>query len=275
MTGWTLDDIPWERFDRTRVDPDIVPLIKAACLVEYNADDYRRYLEDVFADDPKVRKAVEGWSREEVQHGLALGRWATLADPAFDFDRAFRAFTTRYKLPLGASESVRGSRTGEMIARCMVETGTSSYYTALADATREPVLKAICRNIAHDEIAHYWLFYNHMRRYLDSEHLGMWARVRVAFSRIAETEDDELASAYFAANGDGGQYDRAANFDAYRRVALRYYRPWHVERGAGMVFKAVGVPPETRSGRFLTRLVCMMFFLKFFLKTRRMISAAA
>jgi enoyl-[acyl-carrier-protein] reductase (NADH) len=40
-------------------------------------------------------------------------------------------------LPLDVTDSVRGSRTSELIARCMVETGTSSYYTALAEAGRE------------------------------------------------------------------------------------------------------------------------------------------
>ncbi|MGE0746395.1 MAG: ferritin-like domain-containing protein [Rhodospirillales bacterium] len=269
MPAWTLNDIPWEKFDRSRVDPTIVPIVKAASLVEYNADDYRRYLCEIFPEDPKVQKAIDGWSREEVQHGLALGRWAEMVDPDFNFHESFKRFTELFHLPHGATESVRGSRTGEMIARCMVETGTSSYYSALADATDEPVLKAICRNIANDEIAHYWLFYNQMQRFIEVEQLGFWQRLRIAMGRIAETEDDELASAYYAANGRDMPYDRRANFEAYRCAALRYYKPTHVERGAGMVFKAIGVPPESRFGRMLTRVACTMFFAK----VRRMIAA--
>ena len=30
MKHWTLDDIPWERFDRSRVDPEVVKIVKAA-----------------------------------------------------------------------------------------------------------------------------------------------------------------------------------------------------------------------------------------------------
>ena len=48
-----------------------------------------------------------------------------------------------YKLPLDAASSVRGSRTGELIARCMVETGTSSYYTALGEAPQRLVGDAL------------------------------------------------------------------------------------------------------------------------------------
>ena len=175
MAGWTLADIPWDDFDPARVDPDIVPIVKAASLVEYNAEDYRDYLNGVFHDDPRMRTAVDGWAEEEVQHGVALGRWAKMADPEFDFESSFARFREGFRLPLGVNDSVRGSRSGELVARCMVETGTNTYYSALAQATDEPVLKEICRRIAADEFAHYCLFHTHMKRYLEREALGFWS----------------------------------------------------------------------------------------------------
>ena len=57
------------------------------------------------------------------------------------------------------ASSIRGSKRGEMIARCVVESGTSSYYSAIRDATDEPVLKEIAGRIAADEYRHYKLFY--------------------------------------------------------------------------------------------------------------------
>lgn len=241
MAGWTLDDIPWDAFDRSRIDPDVVAVIKAAAIVEYNAGDYRTYLNRVFHDDPRVLKAIDGWADEEILHGRALAKWAELADPSFSFDRSFKIFVDGYCLPLEADQSVRGSRTGELIARCMVETGTSSFYTALAEATDEPALKAICRKIAADEFAHYNLFHRHMTRYLAKEKLGMWGRFKIAVGRIAESEDDELAYAYYAANNSAQAYDRKANASAYGRGAFRYYTPSIVRRGISMVFQAIGL----------------------------------
>lgn len=241
MAGWTVDDIPWDAFDSSRVDPDIVPMIKAAAIVEYNAGDYRTYLNRVFHDDERVLKAVDGWANEEVIHGIALGKWAELADPSFEFNASFQKFIKGFSLPLDADQSVRGSRTGELIARCMVETGTSSYYTALAEATDEPALKAICQKIAEDEFAHYHLFHRHLVRYLATEKLGIWGRLKVAIGRIAESEDDELAYAYYAANGSGQPYDRKANASAYGNGAFRYYTPSIVQHGIGMVFHAIGL----------------------------------
>ena len=251
MGGWTLDDIPWQAFDRSRIDPAIVPVIKAASLVEYNAGDYRTYLCNVFHDDPRAIKAIEGWAAEEVQHGLALGRWAEMADATFDFAASFARFTEGYQIPVDASSSVRGSRSGELIARCIVETGTSSYYSALADATDEPVLKALCGRIAADEFAHYHLFHTHLKRYLEREGLGPWRRIRVAIGRIRESNDDELAYAYHAANRAGEPYDRRSAAAAYGMTAFSYYTPAVIEDAIDMIFRAIGMSRARRTGRVI------------------------
>ena len=52
MGHWTLESINWDRFDPSKVDPEIVRNIKAAAMVERNGDDYGVYLRRVFADDP-------------------------------------------------------------------------------------------------------------------------------------------------------------------------------------------------------------------------------
>jgi rubrerythrin len=252
MGAWTLDDISWRDFDPARVDPQIVPLVKAASLVEANAADYRAYLKNVFRDDDRFCRAVENWTAEEQQHGAALARWARLADPEFDFDAAFRRFTEGFRIDVDARTSVRGSRTGELVARCMVETGTNSFYTALAEKTDEPVLKEICRRIADDEHAHYWLFHRHMARYLRQERLGFFRRLGVALGRIAESEDDELAYAWFAANGGDRPYDRRRDSRTYERHALACYTPEVIRRAVAMIFNAVGLHAHGLSGRAAT-----------------------
>jgi hypothetical protein len=163
-------------------------------------------------------------------------------------------FADAIRLPVGVEQSVRGSRCAELIARCMVEVGTSSYYTALSEASTEPVLKEVCRRIAADELRHYKLFYTHMKRYQVQEGLSRWQRLLVALRRAGETDDDELAFAYYAANGARGAYVRKRCNRAYVRRAYQFYRPHHVERGVAMVFKAVGLKPHGRLCLLLTRL---------------------
>jgi hypothetical protein len=254
MSNWTLDDIPWDRFDPGKVDADLLVVAKTASLVERNAADYATYLCNVFADDEAFCTAAVNWAEEETQHGVALGRWAKLADPSFDFDDALRRFVAGYRIPLASTESVRGSRSGELIARCVVESGTSSFYSAVRDSTDEPAMKAIAHRIAGDEFRHYKLFYAYLQRYLPQERLWRLQRVRVASGRFLEVDDDELSFAYHCANcPESEPYDRRRANAAYTHLASRFYRRSHVERAAGMMLKACGVRPDGWFGRATRR----------------------
>jgi len=243
---WKICELPWDQFDSDKVNPDILNIIKAAALVEYNAHDYAAYLVNVFPNDPAFQQAAKDWSLEEVQHGEALGLWAEHADPKFNFKNAVARYTAGYQINTQAAESIRGSQAGELIARCIVETGTSSYYTALGDATSEPVLKALCRHIAADELRHYKLFYDYLKRYLEIEGLSRLGRLKIGLSRMQESEDDELAYAYYAANtAPDAVYDHKTYTSAYMIRAYPFYQRNHVERVVAMVFKACGFKPHT------------------------------
>ena len=93
MKHWRIEDVDWRRFDPLRVEPRIVPLVKASAMVERNGTVYAIYLNSVFRDDAVFCRAADHWADEEVQHGDALGKWAMLADPSWNCEAAF----TRYK----------------------------------------------------------------------------------------------------------------------------------------------------------------------------------
>ena len=241
MKHWRIEDVDWDRFEPARVDPDVLRIVKAASVVERNGVDYAAYLKNVFTDDPAFGDASDNWAVEEVQHGDALGHWAMLAEPGWNYPAAFERYRASYHIPSEGDASVRGSRTGELIARCMVETGTSSFYTALADSTDEPVLKLICKQIAADEYRHFKLFYDHMHRYLKRERLGVLRRTRIALGRVTESEDDELAYAYHCTNEpEDMAYDHGRCIAAYMTRTMGCYRQHHIDRAMGMMFKTIG-----------------------------------
>ena len=243
---WTLHDIAWQSFEPHKVDPDVLLGVKAASMVESHSDDYVVYLCNVFHDDPTFQNEVKRWGDEELQHGCALRRWAEIADPDWDFDDAFARFRKGHVLPLNATDSIRGSRTSELIARCVVEVGTSSFYSALRDSVDEPVLKQICGNIAADEFRHYKLFYKNSRHYRGLEKSTLLARFWVAMSRALETDDDELAYAFYCGSGDSRPYDRQIYYRAYAGWAICHYRFGHVAHGINMALKAIGISPQSR-----------------------------
>ena len=239
--NWKIDDLPWEQFDRTCVDPNILRIVKAAALVEYNAADYSTYLTNVFGDNADFCRHVRVWENEETQHGAALGAWAERADPSFNFQAAFARYRVGYRINLETDTSIRGSQSGELVARCVVEAGTSSYYTALGQGTREPVLQALCRHIAADEVRHYKMFYSYLEKSWSKEQLGRLKRLKIGLGRVKESEDDELAYAYFAANmPEGAVFNRSLYSSAYMACAFPLYQLDNLEQMATLVARACG-----------------------------------
>lgn len=240
---WHLEQFDWSAVVPARVTPGLLQTVKTAALVEANSADYVVYLRNVFRDDNAFVAAAELWGEEEALHGAALARWAQAVDPTFNFDAALARFRAGYQLPLDASESVRGSRTGELVARCIVESGTCSFYSAMRDYSPDPVLRAICHCIAQDEAGHYQLFATHLQRYQQAEPISFLRRLRVALGRVDETGDDELAYAFFSANvpPDTERYDRKRCASAYWHRAMALYQPRHLLAAARMIVKAAGV----------------------------------
>jgi rubrerythrin len=249
---WTLADVRWHLFDASAVDATLLAAIKAAALVEYNAPDYVSYLKRVFRNSPpETLTWIERWGAEERQHGTALGRWAETADPDFKLEEAFARFRKGYT-PVHFTEddadSVRGSRRGEMIARCVVESGTSSYYSAIRDATEEPVLKEVAGRIAADEYRHYKLFYETLHKQ-DEPDMSFLKKLWVAVGRVRESNDDELAYAYYCANVPLEQelarpYSRKLYSRLAARTGMTIYRRRHIQKLVQMVAKAVGANPH-------------------------------
>jgi hypothetical protein len=250
--GWTLEDIEWGKFDSSKVEPGLLAAVKAAALVELNAPDYVKYLKRIFNDgSSQTLTAIEQWGCEESQHGTALGRWAEMADPSFRLDDAFARFREGY-VPThftdGDEESIRGSKRGEMIARCVVESGTSSYYSAIRDATEEPVLKEIAGRIAADEYRHYRLFFDTLNAQSEPD-LSFWRKLLVAVGRIDESDDDELSYAYYCANVLPQQvsqapYVRRECAKAAYVASMSIYRPRHIKKLTHLVAKAIGAEPR-------------------------------
>jgi len=248
--AWSLDAIAWSALAPERVDPELLEAVKAAALVEANSADYVRYLHNVFADDPAFREAASYWGVEERQHGDALGRWAEAVDPAFSYEQSLARFRAGYRIPVEARQSVRGSCAGELVARCVVESGTCSFYSAIRDRTAEPVLKQIAGFIAQDEARHYRLFKTHLERYLAHRKLGFFERCRIAYARVAEADDDELAYAYYSANiatlPAPREYERRACARAYSRRTLQLYELKHLRAALHMILNAANINPAGR-----------------------------
>jgi len=260
---WTLDDIDWSALKPDVVTLELLSAVKTAALVEANSADYVVYLNNVFRDDPEFCAVADRWGDEEIQHGEALGRWAELVDPSFNFKQRLAHFRRLYQIPLEAEVSVRGSQAGELLARCVVESGTCSYYAALRDFSADPVLRQICALISRDESRHYRLFKLHAERY---KKLNLFKRIKIAIGRVAEASDDELGYAWHAATarlGDiGVSYNREECAGTYNRIATSMYKKVHIDSAVHMVVTAIGLKARGIASKVLSNMIWRVFQAK-------------
>jgi hypothetical protein len=260
--AWKFEDINWSLFDLQKVDPIMLRVMKAGSVVEHNGSDYGLYLKNVFKGDTLFEKEITGWSQDEIKHGKVLAAWIKMADPSFNFEDRFKAYVEGFPIATDSTESIRGSRACELITRCMVEIGTSSFYTAVKETTEEPLLKHICNKIAADELRHYKLFYTHFQRYQTQEKLSVFKRLQIAISRLLENEDDELAFAYYTANGETAPYDRKRYTQLYGKSVYSYYRRDNVTRSMALFCKAIGLNPQGWAHKLLSFLAFKVLSLK-------------
>ena len=260
MGNWNLDDIDWESFDKGKVDNNLLKVVRAASMVEYRSADYVAYLNNIFSDDRIFLSDVDKWGIEEKLHGQALAKWVSLADPSFDFFDSYNKFKANYNIDLNKKISIRGSKTGELLSRCVVEIGTSSFYSAISDYSEEPVLKQICKLIARDEFAHYSLFKRYMINYQRADKLNFIKKFYIAIGRAFEVSDDELSYAFYAGNSIEGNYNRKIANKAYASCALPLYKDYHLEKGIRMFLKALGFSRVSYVSEKLSKL--MVFVLK-------------
>jgi rubrerythrin len=199
---WSVEDIDFSRIDlaRARPDEDLFYLVACASFVECGSDLYTHNLVQYYQGDPEVEQWLrEQWEQEELQHGAALRAYVAHVWPEFDWERAYRGFLEEYSQYCKV-ELLEPTRAQELAARCVVETGTSTYYRALARATDEPVLKHLAGLIANDEVNHYKHFYQYFRRYRRQEKVGR-SRVFGTLSRRTlelKSEDADCAIRHVA-----------------------------------------------------------------------------
>lgn len=154
---WSLADVPYGAIDPQKIvaDTDWFYLLAGASFVEILSDLYTRNLVSYYADDEEAVAWLETeWQPEEMQHGRALRQYVETVWPDFDWEWAFAGFRQDYT-PYCRTELLGPSRALEMAERCVVETGTSSFYAMIQAASPEPVLAQLASRIRNDEVHHY------------------------------------------------------------------------------------------------------------------------
>lgn len=245
---WSMDAIRYSDIARDAVEDDalLFQIVASASFIEITSDLYTENLIEYFRDDPElVDWLAQHWEPEELQHGAALKRYVETAWPEFDWQRAYAGFFAEYSRCCSL-ENLAPTRALEMVARCVVETGTASFYRMLAEAAPEPILHQIASNIAADEVRHYKNFYYFFRRYRASEHPGRTAVLKTLWDRAQEVDTEDAYIAFkhvFRVSKPEAEF-QPADYETFRtgvRRMGREYFPYGM--ALKMFLKPLGLAP--------------------------------
>ncbi len=258
MGSWTLDDIPWDCFERSKLDPEIC--VRIASRRRRSSSITARPMPIISAGfSPTTRRSRKPRGAGARRRSSTEPRWrAGPGSPTPNSISSGRLPGFRpgsgwiSTAPARAAARARGkwwraassrSAPAPIIPRC-ARRRRSRYCRKSAAISRPDELAPLPASFIRTSTA-VW------RR----EPIGRLARLAsVALGRVAESEDDELAYAYYAANAGELTYDRRHYSRAYASRAFGLYRPHHVERGIAMLLKAVGLTPNGRLAVLLSRL---------------------
>jgi rubrerythrin len=247
---WSLDDIPWHLVHRDAVwrNQGLFYMVAAASLMESATDLYTENLIDYFAGDDEITSWLKDyWLPEELQHGRALRRYVETAWPDFPWERVRAGFIEEFR-PF-CDEALEAARALEMASRCVVETGTASFYTCLSRASPDPVLAQLTRHIAADEVGHYKHFYRFFRKYREIERPGRAAVAPALWRRLRMTGGEDrlvVLKHIYAARRPGAPFDARVYRDVHRqcRALMRPHFP--AEMSVRMLLKPLALGLQTQ-----------------------------
>jgi hypothetical protein len=190
---WRLEDVGIDAVDAAGVrdDETLFYLLVSASFIETASDLYTRNLLEYYGADPDASDwLVNHWEHEEIQHGRALRAYVAAVWPAFDWAEANRRFFAEYSRS-ATPDAFERSPALELAARCMIETGTATYYRMLHDYATEPVLKRILHHIRSDEVRHFKHFLAYFRAYEARERNGRLRTLVALARRVREATGDD------------------------------------------------------------------------------------
>jgi hypothetical protein len=248
---WHHESLPYDTIDRAKMAKQrlVFYLLTTASFVEITTDLYTRNLIDYYRGDDEIQGwLAAGWEPEELQHGRALRRYVGTVWPDFDWEATYRGFLDEYR-ECCKVELLGPTRALEMARRCIVETGTCSYYTMIQRLAPCPVLAELAGNIRKDEAGHYRHFYDYFRRYRQDEAPPRRAVLNTLIARIREIDREDGYIAFkhvWSAENPGQGFDKRHYrrlTRAVRTLAADYY-PFRM--AATMAMKPLGFSRKTQ-----------------------------
>lgn len=246
---WRVEDMDFSRIDRQAVErsEDLFFLLVSASFIETGSDTYAANLAEHYAAYPEISAWLKDhWEAEELQHGQALRAYVEAVWPRFPWQQAYDSFFGEYS-KLCTMEDLYPDQRLEMVARCVVETGTTAYYHTLRELSEEPVLTGLLGHIRNDEVSHYKHFLKYFKELQQEAPVG---RARIAgalygrLKELRESDSDVALRHVWAYKGDYFADSSTRFEDMAQRIYELVSRRLPADLAVRMLLKPMLLPPR-------------------------------
>ena len=170
----TLDDLDWEAARRIGISAGEARMLRYMSDTESHTILYMRDLLAGYSTrDPEITAFLSVWVYEEFWHGRAIDRFLSAVGypPPPDHVSKVTVGATLKEIAEGMIGQVLAYSTPKFIATHMTwgainELTAAAAYLALARATANPVLAALCQRLAKQERKHFSFYYHQAERRL-------------------------------------------------------------------------------------------------------------
>ncbi len=235
MPRWDYEkDIDYNKINKENIKDNefLFTILTIASFIEITSYIYDKNLSLFFKGEEQVVSWLNNtWEIEETQHGKALKKYINCVWPEFDYQEAYERFRKSY-LPLCKVEALEDSKAKEMLARMVVETGTSTAYQAIAHYAKdlnEPVLEHLVKLISKDEVYHYEKFEELFKYYKKQEQLSSTDIIKLLYKRAKEINSEDIKIAYEA-------LERKQDYQEYMKEVQKFAKKYYPYKMAIKMF---------------------------------------
>ncbi|NPA03469.1 MAG: ferritin-like domain-containing protein [Epsilonproteobacteria bacterium] len=245
-----MQEIDYSLVKKEKVEGDdfLFKVVTTASFIEITSDVYKKNLSLFYQDNPKLLEWLEHtWEKEELQHGKALKKYVKVVWDKFDWEGGYEKFKNSY-LPLCTLEEFQPTKAKEMLARMVVETGTSTFYKALSRYAKEKgeeVLAQIAQEISKEEVYHYEQFFKGFKYYNQQEQLPKNERIKVIYQRLKMVDSEDGRLAFKAILQEQGEEFNDQKFEEYKKELHRFAKKYYPYK---MAIKMLLQPLELSKG---------------------------
>ena len=151
---WLMTDIPWNEIDHSKVNDELIELVKTIAFGELTTYSATRSFMEMFADDIDFTQWLAVWLYEETKHPHALIKWLHMVGAEVE---------GRFLMQGREITPMTPSRVEMLSFNVISEIVAGNTYAQTVELVDEPVLKQIAHHLAKDEMRHSVGFENYCR----------------------------------------------------------------------------------------------------------------